>query len=75
MLLIGEALKISQVLNSYQNCRIKGPYENISLAYRKFAHWLELHPEYRMGGPKRQICHISPLNTEMDRYKNLIFER
>lgn len=43
---------------------VKGPYENISLAYRKFAHWLELHPEYRMSGPTRQICHISPLNTE-----------
>lgn len=43
---------------------VKGPYENISFACRKFAHWLEQHPEYHMNGATRQICHISPLNTE-----------
>lgn len=43
---------------------VKGPYENISFAYRKFAHWLELHSEYRMSSPTRQICHISQINTD-----------
>lgn len=43
---------------------VKGAYENISFAFRRFAHWLEQHPEYHMGGPARQICHVSHLNTE-----------
>lgn len=42
---------------------VKGPYENISYAYRKFAHWLELHDEYHMAGPTRQICYVSPINA------------
>ncbi|MDD6037794.1 MAG: MerR family transcriptional regulator [bacterium] len=43
---------------------VKGPYENISYAYRKFAHWLEAHEEYHMTGPTRQICYVSPVNTD-----------
>lgn len=43
---------------------IKGPYSNISSAYLKFAHWLEEHEEYRMSGPTRQICHVSPVNSK-----------
>ena len=42
---------------------VKGPYENISPAYRMFAHWLEQHEEYKMHGPTRQICYVSPINT------------
>lgn len=42
---------------------VKGPYDNISHAYRKFAHWLENHSEYTMSGPTRQICHVSPANS------------
>lgn len=42
---------------------VKGPYENISAAYRKFAYWLENHPEYRMSGPNRQVCHVSARDT------------
>lgn len=42
---------------------VKGPYENISVAFRKFAYWLEKHPEYKMSGPNRQICHVSPVET------------
>ena len=43
---------------------VKGDYANISGAYRKFAFWLEKHSVYRMGGPTRQICHVSPQNTD-----------
>ncbi len=43
---------------------VKGPYENISYAYRKFAYWLENHSEYTMDSPTRQICHVSPVNTD-----------
>lgn len=43
---------------------VKGPYENISIAYRKFAHWLEKHKEYKMDGPTRQICYVSPINSD-----------
>lgn len=43
---------------------VRGPYENISYAYRRFAHWLENHEGYRMSGPTRQICHVSPVNTD-----------
>lgn len=43
---------------------VKGPYENISAAYREFAYWLEKHPEFKMSGPNRQICHVSPLETD-----------
>ena len=43
---------------------VKGPYENISYAYRRFAYWLENHSEYTMDGPTRQICHVSPVNTD-----------
>lgn len=46
---------------------VKGPYENISAAYRRFAHWLENHPEYKMSGPNRQICHVSPIDTRNPR--------
>ena len=43
---------------------IRGSYDNISHAYRKFAHWLENHPEYMMIGPNRQICHVSVMDTD-----------
>lgn len=43
---------------------IYGPYKNISVAYRKFAFWLEKHPEYRMCGANRQIAHISSIDTD-----------
>ena len=42
---------------------VRGPYENISYAYRKFAHWLEVHEEYHMTEPTRQICYVSPVNS------------
>ncbi len=43
---------------------VKGPYENISPAYREFAFFLEKHREYKMGGPNRQICHVSEIDTD-----------
>ncbi|WP_167957453.1 MerR family transcriptional regulator [Anaerosporobacter faecicola] len=43
---------------------IYGPYANISPAYRQFAYWLEQHPEYKMAGENRQICHVSMCHTE-----------
>lgn len=43
---------------------VKGPFSNISAAYREFAYWLENHPEYRMSGPNRQICHVTPYDTD-----------
>lgn len=43
---------------------IYGPYSNISAAYRKFAFWLERHPEYKMCGANRQIAHVSPYDTD-----------
>lgn len=43
---------------------VKGPYENISRAYYKFAHWLDDHEGYTMDGPTRQICHVSPENSD-----------
>ncbi len=42
---------------------IYGPYENISIAYREFAYWLEKHNEYQMHGENRQICHVSMCHT------------
>lgn len=39
---------------------VKGSYQNISGAYKEFLYWLGKHPEYRMAGPNRQICHVSP---------------
>jgi len=42
---------------------INGPYENISIAYKEFAQWMEHHPEYKMTGENRQICHIGACNT------------
>lgn len=42
---------------------VYGPYKNISLAYQEFGFWLEQHPEYRMYGQNRQICHVSQWNT------------
>ncbi|BCN32693.1 MerR family transcriptional regulator [Anaeromicropila herbilytica] len=42
---------------------IYGPYSNISIAYKEFAFWLEKHPEYRMAGENRQICHVSMCHT------------
>ncbi|MDK2807385.1 MAG: hypothetical protein PWP24_114 [Clostridiales bacterium] len=43
---------------------IYGPYENISLAYKEFAYWLEQHEEYQMQGENRQICHVSMCDTQ-----------
>lgn len=43
---------------------VYGPYENISVAYREFGFWLEQHPEYRMCGENRQICHVCEYNTD-----------
>ena len=43
---------------------IRGPYDNISPAYRKFAYWLENHPEYKMAGPNRQICYVCGADTD-----------
>lgn len=43
---------------------VYGPYENISTAYREFGLWLENHPEYRMCGGNRQICHVSSCDTD-----------
>lgn len=43
---------------------IYGPYSNINRAYKEFAHWLESHPEYRMSGENRQICHVAMNNTD-----------
>lgn len=43
---------------------VYGPYSNISMAYREFAYWLEQHPEYRMSGENRQICHVSMCHTD-----------
>lgn len=42
---------------------IYGPYENISIAYKEFAYWLEQHEEYCMAGENRQICHVSMYHT------------
>ncbi|PXV87809.1 DNA-binding transcriptional MerR regulator [Lachnotalea glycerini] len=42
---------------------IYGPYENISLAYKEFACWLERHNEYQMQGENRQVCHVSMCHT------------
>lgn len=41
---------------------IYGPYENIANAYSEFAVWLEQHPEYKMYGGNRQICHVGGWN-------------
>jgi DNA-binding transcriptional MerR regulator len=43
---------------------IYGPYDNISLAYKEFAYWLEQHSEYQMHGENRQVCHVSRCHTE-----------
>ena len=43
---------------------IYGPYSNISRAYHEFALWLERHPEYRMSGENRQICHVAMNTTD-----------
>lgn len=43
---------------------VYGPYENISIAYQEFGYWLDQHPDYKMSGKNRQICHVSPCNTE-----------
>ncbi len=41
---------------------VYGPYENIAVAYKEFAEWLEQHPEYEMCGDNRQICHAGEWN-------------
>ncbi|WP_312650059.1 MerR family transcriptional regulator [Aminipila sp.] len=43
---------------------IYGPYDNISLAYKEFAYWLEQHNEYQMQGQNRQVCHVSMCHTK-----------
>lgn len=43
---------------------VPGAYTNISKTYKKFAFWLEKHPEYVMEGPTRQICHVSECDTD-----------
>lgn len=43
---------------------VYGSYENIGLAYKSFAYWLENHKEYKMCGPSRQICHIGLYDTK-----------
>lgn len=42
---------------------VPGDYSHISPAYREFAYWLEQHPEYRMSGENRQICHVTACHT------------
>lgn len=42
---------------------IYGPYDNIRLAYKEFASWLEQHREYYMRGENRQVCHVSACHT------------
>lgn len=42
---------------------IYGPYNRISMAYKEFAYWLEQHPEYKMVGQNRQICHVTTCHT------------
>lgn len=42
---------------------VYGPYENIAPAYQEFAFWLDEHPQYKMMGQSRQICHRGPWNT------------
>ncbi len=41
---------------------IYGAYENIAVAYKTIAYWLEQHPEYVMCGANRQICHKGEWN-------------
>jgi DNA-binding transcriptional MerR regulator len=41
---------------------VYGPYENISIAYKEFAYWMEQHPQYKMTGESRQICHKGDWN-------------
>lgn len=43
---------------------VYGPYSNIAGAYKQFAYWIESHPEYRMAGASRQICHVSYGQTD-----------
>lgn len=43
---------------------IYGDYHHISPAYKAFAYWLEAHKEYKMVGENRQICHVSPCDTD-----------
>lgn len=48
---------------------VYGPYENIAIAYKEFAFWLEQHPQYRMSGENRQICHVGEWNeTKPENY-------
>lgn len=41
---------------------IYGAYENIAVAYKSIACWLEQHPEYVMCGSNRQVCHKGKWN-------------
>lgn len=43
---------------------VYGPYDNISLAFKEFACWLDQHDEYEMQGENRQICHVSVCHTD-----------
>lgn len=43
---------------------IYGSYDNISKGYEAFAKWLDNHQPYKMLTPIRQICHISPMDTD-----------
>lgn len=42
---------------------VYGPYEKISLAFNEFGFWLEQHPEYKMIGENRQVCHVGACDT------------
>ena len=41
---------------------VRGPFENISGAYRGFASWIQEHNQYRMTGQSRQTVHRGPWN-------------
>ncbi len=43
---------------------VYGSFKNIAGAYLAFASWLQVHSQYKMGGPSRQIVHRGPWNEE-----------
>ncbi|BCJ95829.1 MerR family transcriptional regulator [Anaerocolumna cellulosilytica] len=43
---------------------VYGSFNNIALAYRAFAKWLQEHNQYKMEGQSRQIVHRGPWNEE-----------
>ncbi|WP_061316367.1 MerR family transcriptional regulator [Clostridium botulinum] len=43
---------------------VRGNYGNLNNAYQSFLYWLEEHPQYKMNGLSRQICHRDHTNEE-----------